>query len=331
MKEVKKLLVICDMEEEYAQLFTNFLKKQRELPWEVHTYTSAEQLLLQEKEECTLLAVAESTYCEEMEKLNPGRLVVLNESGILRWENLLYVDKYQPAEEVLRFLLQVYAEIVDANLPRLKREYSTVFMGIYSPVHRNLQTSFALTMARLLAEKHATLYINFEYCAGIGELLPNMQTMDLADLLYFLNAEKDKFRIRMQSICRKIGPLDYVPPMKSGQNLLAIRSSEWLELLRKIEELGEFEYVVLDLSESIQGLHELLRICKRIFTLKADDRVAKSKLLQYEQLLSMETYDDVTEKTRNLEPPRIRKMPEGLEQLTRGELAAWVNRILEEE
>ena len=101
MREVKKVLVICDVEEEYAQLFTNYLKKQRELPWEIHTYTSAEQLLLQEKEGCAVLAVAESTYCEEIESLNPGRLVILNESGILRWENMLYVDKYHPAEEVL--------------------------------------------------------------------------------------------------------------------------------------------------------------------------------------------------------------------------------------
>ncbi|MGN0401605.1 MAG: hypothetical protein ACI4HQ_05015 [Acetatifactor sp.] len=331
MKEAKKILVICDAEEEYAQLFTNFLKKHKELPWEVHTYTSVGQLLQKEKEELELLAVAESTYCEELRILSPARLVVLNESGILRWENLLYVDKYQPAEEVLRFLLQVYAEIADSNLPRLRKSHNTVFMGIYSPVHRNLQTSFALTLARLLAEKHATLYINFEYCAGIGELLPDMQTMDLADLLYFLNAEKDKFRIRMQSICRKVGPLDYVPPMKSGQNLLTIRTSEWLELLQKIEEMGEHEYVVLDLSESIQGLHEILRLCKRVFTLKAEDRVAKSKLLQYEQLLAMEAYDDVAEKTRRLEPPHIYRMPEGMEQLTRGELAAWVNKILEEE
>lgn len=331
MREVKKVLVICDVEEEYAQLFTNYLKKQRELPWEIHTYTSAEQLLLQEKEGCAVLAVAESTYCEEIVSLNPGRLVVLNESGILRWENMLYVDKYQPAEEVLRFLLRIYAEIADSNWPRLSKNQNVVFWGLYSPVHRNLQTSFALTMARLLAEKHTTLYINFEYCAGIGELLPDMQTMDLADLLYFLNSEKDKFKIRMQSICRKIGSLDYVPPMKSGQNLLTIRPSEWLELFRKIEELGEYEYIILDLSESVQGLHEILKMCKRIFTLRADDRVARSKILQFEQLLSMESCEDITEKTRNLTPPHIRRMPEGMEQLTRGELAAWVNKILEEE
>ena len=55
-----------------------------------------------------------------------------------------------------------------------------------SRVHRCMQTSFAITMSLMLAKKHSTLYLNFEHYAGISELLPDMQTLDLADLLYFL-------------------------------------------------------------------------------------------------------------------------------------------------
>lgn len=330
MNEKRKIMALCDTEEEYAQLFTDFLRKNRNLPWDVHTYTSVEDLLREEKEGFELLAVAESAYCEELQMLCPLRLVVLSESGMLRWENMLYVDKYQPAEEVLRFLLQIYAEVADSNLPLLRKNYNTVFIGNYSPVRRCMQTSFALAFSQLLSEKHTTLYLNFEYCAGIGELLPDLQTMDMADLLYFLSAEKEKFRLRMQTIRRKLGKLDYIPPMKSGQNLLTIRPAEWLELLQKIEEMGEYEYVILDLSESVQGLHEILRMCQKIFTLAEDDRIAKSKLFQYEQLLAMQEYKDVLERTRRLEPPRIRRIPEGLEQLTHGEFADWVKKILEE-
>lgn len=331
MNEKRKVMALCDTEEEYAQLFTDYLRKNRNLPWEIHTYTNVEDLLREEKEGFELLAVAESAYCEELQMLCPLRLVVLSESGMLRWENTLYVDKYQPAEEVLRFLLQIYAEVADSNLPRLRKNHNTVFIGNYSPVHRCMQTSFALAFSQLLSEKHATLYLNFEYCAGIGELLPDLQTMDMADLLYFLSAEKEKFRLRMQTICRKIGNLDYVPPMKSGHNLLTIRPAEWIELLQKIEEMGEYEYVILDLSESVQGLHEILRMCQKIFTLTEDDKVANSKLFQYEQLLALQEYKDVLERTRRLAPPRIRRIPEGLEQLTHGEFADWVKKILEED
>lgn len=328
MKEGEEVMVLCDPEEEYAQLMTEFLKKHKELPWKIRTYTSVDDLLRTEKAAVGLLVVSEAAYSEELQSIQTPRIIVLNESGVVRWENVCYVDKYQQADEVLREILQLYIEVAGRCLPRLRRKTDTVFVGNYSPVHRCMQTSFALTMSQLLAREHSVLYLNFEHYAGIAELLPDMQTLDLADLLYFLNADKDKFLLRMQTICRHVGNLDYIPPMKSGQNLLSITAAEWTKLLQKIEELGGYEYVILDLSESMQGLFDILRMCKRIFTLTREDRIAKSKLLQYEQLLSLCEYGDVLDKTKRLNLSHIQRLPEELEQLTRGDLAELVNDLL---
>lgn len=323
-------MVLLDTEEEYAQLMTEFLRKHKELPWELRTYTDVEELLRQDRETVALLAVAESACSEELQHLFSGRLVVLSESGVMRWENLRYVDKYQRADEVLKSLLQVYMEIADTPLPRLKKSCKTVFIGNYSPVRRGMQTSMALTLSQLLAKEHPTLYLNFEHYAGIVELVPDMQTLDLADLLYFMGAENEKFRLRMQTMLKRIGNLDYIPPMKSGQNLLTVTSAEWLGLLQKIEELGEYEYVVLDLSESMQGLFQILRLCRKVFTVTKEDRIAQSKLLQYEQLLALYEYSDVLEKTRRLSLSHIRKLPEELEQLTKGDLASLARELIRE-
>lgn len=328
MKEGEEVMVLCDSEEEYAQLMTEFLKKHKELPWKIRTYTSVDDLLHTEKAAVGLLVVSETAYSEELQSIQTPRIIVLNESGVVRWENVCYVDKYQQADEVVREILQLYIEVADKCPPRLRRKTDTVFLGNYSPVHRCMQTSFALTMSQLLAREHSVLYLNFEHYAGIAELLPDMQTLDMADLLYFLNAEKDKFLLRMQTICRHVGNLDYIPPMKSGQNLLTITAAEWMKLLQKIEELGGYEYVILDLSESMQGLFDILRMCKKIFTLTRDDRIAKSKLLQYEQLLSLCEYGDVLDKTRRLNLSHIQRLPEELEQLTRGDLAELVSDLL---
>ena len=330
MKEEEKLLVLCDEEEEYARLLTDFLQKQRDLPWRIHTYTSIDELMRSEKEPVMLLAVSESAYSEALQALQPLRTVILNESGVIRWKDVPCVDKYQAAEEVLKYLLQIYMEVADTGLPRLRQGCRTKFIGNYTPVHRSMQTSFALTMSQMLAREHATLYLNFEHYAGIGELLPDLQTLDLADLLYFLNAEQEKFRLRLQTMLRHVGNLDYIPPMKSGQNLLTVQTAEWLGLLQKIEELGEYEYVILDLSESMQGLFEILRLCRRVYTLTREDRIAKAKLLQYEQLLSLYGYGDVLEKTRQPSLPQIRRLPEELEQLKRGELAALAEGLIRE-
>ncbi len=327
----RNVMALCDTEEEYARLMTEFLRRHKDLPWELHTYTSVEELLERERHcPVAMLVVAESAYTDEMQRLQPGRTVVLNESGVLHWKELPCVDKYQQAEEVLRYLLAVYMEIAEVQLPRLRTDSPVVFIGNYSPVRRSMQTSFALTMSQLLAQEHRTLYLNFEHYAGIAELLPDTQTFDLADLLYFLNAEQDRFRLRMRTMLRHKGNLDYIPPMKSGQNLLTVTAAEWLGLLQKIEELGEYEYVILDLSESMQGLFDILRLCRHIFTLTREDRVARSKLLQYEQVLSLYEYEDLLDKTKRVSLSHIRRLPEELEQYTKGDLADLVKELLKE-
>jgi hypothetical protein len=321
-------MALCDTEEEYAQLMTEFMRKQKNLPWELHTYTNVDTLLGTEQSGLAMLVVAESAFRQELRGLAPGCLVVLGESGVMRWEDISYVDKYQEAEEVFRQLLGVYMEIADIQLPFLRTNRKTVFIGNYSPVHRCMQTSFAITMSLMLAKKHSTLYLNFEHYAGISELLPDMQTLDLADLLYFLNAQKDKFRLRLQTILKHKGALAYVPPVKSGQNLITVTPQEWLGLLERIEELEEYEYVVLDLGESMQGLFEILRMCRHVYTLTREDRIARGKLLQYEQVLALYEYGDVLGKTKRLSLSHIQKLPEELEQLTKGDLADLVKGLL---
>lgn len=326
--ESSKIMALCDMEEEYAQMMTDFLKKHRNLPWELHTYTDVEELFRMEGEGVEMLVTAESAYCPRMQDFSAHKVVVLNESGVMKWEDVSYVDKYQEAEEVLKQLLGIYLEDGEVHLPLLHAGCKTVFIGNYSPVRRCMQTSFALAMSLILAREHPTLYLNFEYCAGIAELLPDMQTMDLADLLYFLNAEKDKFRLRMQAMLKHRGGLAFVPPMKSGQNLLTVTREEWLGLLRRIGELGEYEYVVLDLSESMQGLYEIMRLCRKVYTLTGEDRAARSKLLQHEYVLALHEYGDVLGKTEKLSLSHIQKLPEELELLTKGDLADLVRGLL---
>jgi len=327
---LKEVLVLCDGEEEYAELMSDFLKNHKELPWEIRTYTTVDMLLEKEKkEEIALLVIAESVYSEDVKLLQFKKLVLLNESGIKREEGVENINKYQSADGVMRKLLESYTDIAGVRLPKLAEGYRTQIVGVYSPVRRCYQTTFALTLSLILAEKKKTLYLNFEYYAGNPDLLLDMQTKDLADLLYFLNTDKEKFGLRMQSMVQHKGMLDYIPPMKSGQNLLHITSGEWMQLLQNISALGEYEYIVLDLSESVQGLFDLLRNCSKVFTLVKEDAIAKCKIMQYEQMLELYEYEDVLQKTHKCQFPHIQKVPDEIEHYTKGELREYVKREME--
>ena len=325
------ILVLCDTEEEYARLMSEYLKSHREIAWDIRTYTDVSLLMeFAGEETIKLLVVADNAYTEEVRRLPAGRTVLLNESGVMRWNQVRNINKYQKAEDVYKEIVNEFMDVAQTMLPRLAAGSNTRLIGMFSPVKRCLQTSFALTFGQMLAEKFRVLYLNFEHCAGNRELLPDTQTRDLTDLIFFLNTDKERFLLRMQTILQKKGKMDYIPPVRAGMQLLEVTPEEWLEMLRRIGESEEYDYVILDLSENIQGLLQLLRLCTRIFTLTKDDRAARGKVAQYEQVLALYEYEDILQKTSMYKLPRFRKLPESVEQMTRGELADYVRRIMEE-
>jgi len=87
---------------------------------------------------------------------------------------------------------------------------------------------------------------------------------------------------------------------------------------------------VLDLSESMQGIFDVLRSCVKVFTLVKEDDVAQSKLLQYEQMLALYQYEDVLQKTCKCTPPKLPRLPKTIEEYTKSELADYVRAQLKE-
>lgn len=333
-------MVLCDLEEEYTQRMSDFLKGHQTIFGDIRVYTNMESLRnFMTNHSIELLVISENAYIQEneiikeieaMKVIDQNRIILLNESGIIKYKHIKNIDKYQAADNVFREILQEYAEVVEISYPRLNKTHGTRLIGMYSPVRRCLQTSFALTLGQMLAQKHKTLYVNLEHYVGISELLPDMQTRELGDLLFFLLGDLDKFTIRMQTIVQKKGNLDYIPPMRIGQNLLTITIEEWKDLLYQIVEWGEYKYVILDLTENIQGLLEILRMCYKVFTLTKEDDIAKVKVAQYEHILQLYKYEDVLRKTLKYNIPLFRRLPTQLEQFTKGELAEYVKSIIEE-
>ena len=320
-----KLLVLCDPEEDYAQHMAEFLCKKKDALWEVLVYTKTEELEKLNRSVDVLL-IAESVYGGFVAKLPVKLVVLLNESGILREDAVLNIDKYQEAAKVHQILWSHYMAEDQEGIPMAKEGGSTRIIGMYSPVKRCLQTTFALTYGQLLAQKHSVLYLSFEYFAGRQEWTEGVED-GLSKLLYYLPQERS-FLAHLKSLTRNVGGLDYITPMENGENLLYVSAQEWLRLIQAIADSGEYEYIILDLSESLQGMFELLRLCTRIYTIVKEDAVAQGKILQYEQLLQLQHYEDVKKRTAKCVLPTFRKLPGTLEQYTKGELAEYVKELL---
>ena len=321
----KKKLILCDPEADYAQQMAAFLQKDKDFPWEVTVYSAfndAEELL----EKCPegVLLLAESLAGEELPVLFAGRMVLLNESGEIRFPQIKHINKYQEAENVRKELIRLFARQETKVYPVLQSQKEVKVIGLYSPVRRCLQTSFAITYSQLLAESSKVLYLNFGYYGDMPQLEAQEPELDLGALMYYLGTEQDKFFLHMKSMIRTLGNWDYISTIRNGTDIPGIDGEEWMKLLRRCEHLGEYDYIILDLNESMQGLFDILRQCGLIFTIGKEDAVSCYKLKKYEYLLERNGYRDVKEKTRRLMLPEFKRLPEYLEEYTRGELAEYV-------
>lgn len=326
----KNILILYDSETEYTALMGDYLGSQKNIPWDVHAYTKPENLLEHEVTPVSMLVVSEGSFTDDLLKVAADKVVILNESGLLKWGQYPNINKYQKAEDVLRELLDIYAEIATAPLIQLKNNARTIFWGFFSPIRRCLQTSLSLTLAYLLAQRHSVLFISLEQFSGSADELAQDGGRDLADLLYFLGTDAEKFPLRLQSMIRHRDGVDFLPPIRYGQNLLTVSPGEWLLLLEKIGDLKEYDYVLLDLSEGIQGLPDILRACKTVFCITRNDRISRGKLLQFEKALTTYSYEDVLEKTLRCSIPNIRHLPDGMDQSCRGELAEYAEKLLDD-
>jgi len=324
----KKVLALCDTEKDYLQQLTDYLQKKEDFPFEIHAYTEPEGLVAYESgRDVEVLMVSEQAYTYEVSRLDVGQVLVLGDGGKPAKDGVIHVDKYRRAEDIYKQLVDCFLEKGEEVKKTVCVTESAKVIGFYSPIRRCLQTSFALTMGQILSANNKVLYISFEHYAGWNGLLRKEGGKDLSDLLGYLE-EEDKFYYRIRSVERKIGNLWYIPPVYVGQNLVYITGQQWVKLIGKIAACGGFDYLVLDLSEGLQGIFDILRICDRIYTIVCDDKLARGKMEQYEHLLRLQEYEDVLEKTHKQKLPHMQEMPGQLDRYTRGELVAFARELI---
>lgn len=331
----KRILGICDWEENYAYRMMEVLKTQKDIPFEVHVFTRVDSLLqFGRKEEMACLLITESAYCEEIGELHVSQIFILNESGMKTEESHFYhISKYQSIDHIVNEILTCYEEKETATLGRKVRtsNQKVKIIGVYTPIKRCLQTTFTMTLGQILARHHKTLYLNYECYSGFTHILNREFKSDITDLMYYFECIREKFVYRLGTITEQINGMDLIPPAAVYPDLMKIPGSLWKELLREMRTECDYEYILLDLSDYVNGLIEILQECDQIYTIARGDTLATAKMEQYERALGEGNGGQVSAKTRKLHLPVFKNIPAKFNELTYGELAAYIRENLLED
>lgn len=331
MEGIGKWICVCDSEEVYARHLVEYLHSRGRLPYDIHLYFSRERLLCAENpSEIALLVIAESQYDPVVLSAGFRSVLLLSETETYR-EEPDNMSKYQSVENIAARIAELCVREQEGMPQSLRHSKPMHLIGIYSPIARCLQTTFSLTLGQILAEKAPTLYLNFEAYSGLEIMLDRSFRGSVSDLLYYNDCAREKMAGQLEWMTEKMGKVDFLPPMESWIQLRSIRAQQWMELFQTIEKVSEYAFCILDLSEQVDGVLEILRQCDFVCTITREDGFAQAKLRQYEELLRSTQYEDIFMKTRRCQLPVFRELPANLEMLTRGDLAVWVREFADRE
>ena len=330
-----KIFAVCDTEEAYAHRLTEYLLEKARLPYAVHLFTEVEELRkFAGQQTIEILLIAESALKllkEEYIRQQVTQIFVLQEEEEKEREDLCYISKFQSPERILEQMAESVAGLLTWSETITIENTAVKLIGVYSPVKRCLQTSFALTLGQILAKEHRTLYFNFECYSGFGQMLNREFPADMMDLMYYYRCARDQLSMRLSASVQHIGGLDYIPPMQSYTGVREVTGPQWLEFCRCIAGIGEYEYIILDLDNNMDGLFDLLRKCHKIYTITKEDHFAAAKISQYEQILKFNELEEIADKTVKCRFPVFKQLPDNMELMTHGELAGYVRAIVRED
>ncbi len=322
----KKILAICDCEDRYAEGLMEYMSEKSHLPFRIHVFTDAEHLMNSpQMEDIECLLVSESIYGSISGAFTVPHIIILSESGNILDNTLHHIKKYQSCENIYREVLAYYTKESDAVDKKVRvSEKGMRIIGIYTPIQRCLQTTFAFTLGQILSRSHKTLYLNFERYSGLAELLRRDFQSDISDLMYYLECAKEKLAYKIDAIVENVNGLDFIPPAEIFQNIAGIRADQWEELFGEMAECTEYEYILLDLTDGMLDLWDVLRSCDLVYTITKGDTIAMAKMYQYEKILRSMNYEDILNKTRKCRFPVFRELSARFDELTVGELASYV-------
>ena len=327
---MERILAIYDVDQEYASRFADFMNSREKLPFTAVSFTSLDKLKAYAKEHAIEILLISEEMKDQVSDIEAGQVVALcSQEAVKREEDVSSLYKYQSGDSLVREVLARYcSQPAAAALTLLGKEAAVI--GIYSPVNRCMKTSLALTMGQLMGRSEKVLYLSFEEYSGFSRLTGEHYDQDLSDVIYLYRQQACSW-LRLKAAVYSWGDLDYIPPVRYGEDLNQADPEEMARLIRMLAADSGYEKILVDVGQMGKGALPILRICDAIYMPVRDDYISMAKVEEFETYLKAAGGDRVLERIRKLRLPhqglQVRR-ENYMEQLLWGELGDYVRRLL---
>lgn len=331
----KSIFAVCDLETDYAQNFMAYLLQKKSIPFEIQAFTSVERLIeFSGKEHIEILLISDKAMKPEVRNLKVEKLIILSE-GVHCPELDQYssVYKYQSSDTVIREVMACYGESCqNREMPQVVKK-PVEWIGVFTPADYSSKTLFGLALGQILAKEKAVLYLNLDPYAGLEELFLTSYDKNLGDLLYYLRQGNEQLIHKLMEMVQSMSNMDFLPPAVSPMDVTETGYDQWRHLMEEIERYSSYETVIIDFSESVQGLYQLMEKCRTVYMPVVSDAVSAARVLHFEKIMQMWEKGVLEEKIRKIKLPYFSSEKKGgdlADELVWSQLGDYVRQLLKE-
>lgn len=290
--------VIFDTEEQYANNLLDYISVKRGMPFRTVAFTELSEMQAYLKgNHVDILLISEQVIDETFLQYDISKIILLSNCNVYAGDDdYSSIFKYQSSENIIREILDYFVALHQnaVSCPIIKDDVK--FIGVYSPIGRCGQTTFAITLGQCLAEKYNVLYLNFEEFSSVKRLLDTGYPSDLSDLMYFYLQNPKSIGIKLKAIIGNLFGVDYVPPVSCHKDLREITIEQWELFVKCIATTSEYNIIILDLSNMLEDVIEMLCICNMVYVPRIDDEMQDYKVNAFMQAIREEEYSIIENK-----------------------------------
>ncbi|WP_408069768.1 hypothetical protein [Butyrivibrio sp. JL13D10] len=280
---MSNILIICDNDKNYCKKLDSYIRANLSIPFEIYGITEVERLQsFKEKGKNILLLISQAIF-ESTNLLGFEHILVLREKERSLEEeeadygnkeaDIRYTDKYQKSERITDNILSMCLDIpgIVVKGKRTDKGKRMKVTGFYTPTRNSDQTKGAIAYTKNLSSKERTLYLNTDPLC-IHKIIRNeTYEENIIDLMYFAECSEEKFGIYLKRIVKHDDGMSFVPASNSICQSRMITAKEYGRLIEQIDATGDYDNLVIDISEGVCDLFEIINLCDDLFMLLEDD------------------------------------------------------------
>lgn len=286
----KKIVILYDDDKDYINHFVSYFENYQDSLLRIIGFSEKIPLLeFMNQNNIALLLTNEDKLEDISIDFDRERIILFTEEADIKSINGIKVlYKFQQMENIIRYIINLYAEITSEkrDVIKIKKGEPTKVIGIYSPVKRCGKTALSMELAEQLTKRGKVLMMNMEEYSALRKNSEEDNVYDLADLLYFYLQNSWSFELKLKVVLQRLRGFDYIPPVRNGNELRNITIEQWKGLITKIAEVSDYKVIVLDLSDIISNILQLLYMCDCVIVPFMSDEISCEKMKNFQQDLS---------------------------------------------